>query len=133
MLVGLDLAEPMMFFTLHITCSCIFMHTYLSVYFYIFELFGAFSNCLFLPPLSLVYVSASMAPKRKSAPSQNLLRFRASSSSDATPSSVWFCDEDARKDFSENFSQRDVHSKYRVILLDFSNTDLPIVIHCRGW
>ena len=25
-LVGLDWAEPMMLFTLHVTCSCIFMH-----------------------------------------------------------------------------------------------------------
>ena len=29
-LVGLDWAEPMMFLQLHITCSCIFMHTYLT-------------------------------------------------------------------------------------------------------
>ena len=74
-----------------------------------------------------------MAPKRKSTPSQNPIRFGASSSSDPTPFSVRFCDEDARKDFSENFSEQDVHSKRRVILSGFSNTDLPIVIHSRGW
>ena len=72
-----------------------------------------------------------MALKRKSAPSWNPLRSGASSSSN--PSSIWFCDEDARKDFSENFSRRGVHSERRVILLDFSDTDLSAVIHSRGW
>ena len=72
-LVGLDWAEPMMLFTLHVTCSCIFMHTYLtfSIFLYIRTVWSFF-YCLFLPPLSLVYVSASMAPKHKSALSQTL-------------------------------------------------------------
>ena len=75
-----------------------------------------------------------MAPKRKSAPSQNPLCFRVStSSSDPTPSSIRFRDEDARKDFSENFSRQGVHSKRQVILADFANTDLLDVIHNRGW
>ena len=56
------------------------------------------------PLLSLLYINASMASKRKSAPSQNPLRSRASSSSNPTPFSIWFRDEDARKDFSKNFS-----------------------------
>jgi len=43
-----------------------------------------------------------MTPKRKSASSRNPLHFGASSSSDLTPSSIWFRDKDARKDFSEN-------------------------------
>ena len=73
-----------------------------------------------------------MAPKRKSTPSQNPLRTGASTSSDPTPSHIWFRDEDARKDFSENFSRRGVHSEYRVILADFTDTDLPDVIHSRG-
>ena len=74
-----------------------------------------------------------MAPKRMSAPSQNPLRSRAStSSSNPTLSSIQFRDKDARKDFSENFSQRGVHSEHRVILADFANTDLPTVIHNRG-
>ena len=47
------------------------------------------------PLLSLVYVRASMAPKRKSAPSQNPIPFRASSSSNPTPFSIRFRDEDA--------------------------------------
>ena len=74
-----------------------------------------------------------MAPKRKSTPTQNPLRSKASSYSDPTPSHIMFCDENARKDFSENFSQRGVHSKRRVILADFADTDLPAVIHSQGW
>ena len=87
----------------------------------------------FLPPLSLVYVSVSMAPKRKSALSRNPLHSGALFSSDPTPSPIWFRDKDARKDFSENFSRRGVHSECRVILSDFFDTDLPTIIHNRGW
>ena len=80
-------------------------------------------------PLSLAYVYASMAPKHKSTPSQNPLCFRASTSSDPTPSSIRFHDEDAQNDFLENFSQQGVHSECRVILADFAGTNLPNVIH----
>ena len=52
---------------------------------------------------------------------------------DTTPSSIWFCDEDARKAFSENFSRRDIHSDCQVILADFADTDLSIIIHSWGW
>ena len=93
----------------------------------------SFSDRLFLP-LSLFSFALvmSMAPKRKSALSQNPLRSTASTSSfNPTPSSIRFRDEDARKDFWENFSRRGVHSKHRVILEDFANTDLPDVIHSR--
>ena len=70
----------------------------------------------------------------KSAPSQNPLRSRAPSlSSDPTPSHIQFRDEDARKDFSENFSRQGVHSERRVILADFADIDLLNVIHNRGW
>ena len=51
----------------------------------------------------------SMAPKRKSTPSQNPFHSRASTSSDPTPSHIRFRDEDARKDFLENFSRQGVH------------------------
>ena len=134
MLVGLDWVEPMMILLLHVTCSCVFMHTYLTfnIFLNIWTVWD-FSRCFFLPPHSLVYVSVSMALKRKSAPSWNPLRSGASSSSNPTPSSIWFCDEDARKDFSENFSRRGVHLEHRVILLDFSDTNLSTVIHSRGW
>ena len=52
-LLGLDWAEPMMFFTLHVTCSCIFMHTFFtfSIFLYIWTVWS-FSDCLFLPFLS---------------------------------------------------------------------------------
>ena len=36
-------------------------------------------------------------------------------------------------DFFENFSKRGVHSKCQVILSDFSNTNLPTIIHSKGW
>ena len=88
----------------------------------------------FLPLSFLFTLVVFTAPKRKSAPSQNPLCSRAStSSSDPTPSFIQFCDEDARKGFSKNFSRRGVHSKRQVILTDFADTDLPDVIHSRGW
>ena len=82
--------------------------------------------------LSLALV-CSMSPKRKFTLSQNPLHFGASSSSDPTPSFVWFHDDEARKDFSENFCRRGIHSECHVVLSDFSNTDLPTIIHNRGW
>ena len=85
-----------------------------------------------LPLFSFTLVM-SMAPKRKSALSRNPLRFRVSFSFDPTPTSIWFRDEDAWKDFSENFSRWGVHSECRVILANFADTDLPTVIHSRGW
>ena len=121
-----------MYLSLHVTCLCIFMHTYFQVlYSYILSCWY-FSNCLFLSLslfLALVY---SMAPKRKSTLSQNPLRFGAStSSSDPTPSHVQFRDDKARKDLSENFSRRGIHSKCQVILSDFFDTDLPTIIYSR--
>ena len=74
-----------------------------------------------------------MAPKRKFTPAWNHLRFGASSSFDPSPSNVRFHDDDACKKFSENFSRQGIHSKCQVILSDFANTDLPFVIHSRGW
>ena len=47
--------------------------------------------------------------------------------------SLRFRDDDAHKAFLENFSRRDIHSKCQVILADFADTDLPTVIHIRGW
>ena len=95
---------------------------------------GAFLIVSFFPLSLLFTLVVSIALKRKSAPSQNPLRSRAfTSSSDPTPSSIRFRDEDARKDFSEYFSQRCVHLERRVILADFADTNLPDVIHSRGW
>ena len=74
-----------------------------------------------------------MAPKRKSTPAWNPLHSGASSSSDPTLSHIWFRDGDAFKAFSENFSRRGIHSERQVILTNFVDTDLPSVIHSRGW
>ena len=74
-----------------------------------------------------------MAPKRKSTPAQNPLHSGASSSSNPSPSTVRFRDDDAFKAFLENFSRRGIHSECQVILSDFADTDLPSVIHSRGW
>ena len=75
----------------------------------------------------------SMVPKRKSTPARNPFRSGASSSSDPTLSHIRFRDDDAFKAFLENFSRRGLHSECQVILSDFADTDLPIVIHNRGW
>ena len=111
-----------MFYLLHITFN--------SLYSYI-DLFGAFL-CVSLF-LALV---CSMAPKYKSTLSQNPLCSGASSSSspsDLTPSHIKFRDDKAHKEFLENFSRRGFHLKCKVVLLDFSGTDLPTIIYSRGW
>ena len=74
-----------------------------------------------------------MAPKHKSAPSRNPLRFGVSTSFDPTSSHIRFRDEDACKAFLENFSRRGIHSECGVILVDFADTNLPNVIHSQGW
>ena len=63
----------------------------------------------------------------------NCLSFSSTSSFDPAPSHVRFRDDKARKDFSENFSRRDIHSERQVILLDFSDTDLPTVNYSWVW
>ena len=74
-----------------------------------------------------------MEPKCKSTPARNPLHSGASSSSVPTLSHIRFHDGDAFKAFSENFSRRGIHSERQVILTDFADTDLPSVIHNRGW
>ena len=110
------------------------MHTYFFfIILSIFELFEAFLIVSFFSLSLLFILVVSMAPKRKSALSWNPLHFGASLSSDSAPLFLWFCDEDAHKAFSENFSKRGVHSECQVILADFADTDLPIIIHSREW
>ena len=121
-------------FLWHVTCSCI-SHAYIlsfSIYLLYLKYFGTFLIFSLSFPLFLFTLVVSMAPKRKSTLSRNPLRFGALSSSDPTPY-IRFHDEDARKDFSENFSRRGVHLERWVILADFVDTDLPTVIHSRGW
>jgi len=130
-LVGLDWAESIMFLSLHVTCSCIFMHTYLQFFILFFiDMVGAFLRVSLSLFLALV---CSMAPKHKSTPSQNPLRSGASTSSYSTPSHVRFRDDKAHKDFSENFSRRGIHSEHQVILSDFSDTDRSTIIYSRSW
>ena len=131
MLVGLNWAEPIMIFLLHVTWSCI-IHAYVPFFslFLVYLLIGAFLFVSLSPPS--LSNSLHMAPKRKFAPSRNPLRF-GTSSSNPTPLSIWFSDEKARQDFSKNFSKCGIHSKHHVILSDFSDTTLPTVIHSRGW
>ena len=106
---------------MHFSCICTSLF-----FFLIFVIDWYFFACLFLSD------SLRMAPKRKSALSRNPLHSGASSSSDPTPLHVRFHDEKARQDFSENFSKHGIHSECQVILSDFSDTDLPTVIHSRG-
>ena len=114
-------------------------HAYVPSSFYIFYIVSCwfFSDCLSLSlPLSISYVSCVIAPECKSIPSQNPLRFGASSSStpsNPTTSHVRFRDKKAKSNFLENFSRHGIHSKRQVILSNFSDTDLPTVIHNRGW
>ena len=74
-----------------------------------------------------------MTTKRKSTPARNPLRSEASLSSDSAPLSLRFHDDDAHKAFSKNFSRRGVHSECQVILVDFTDIDLPTVIHSQEW
>ena len=129
-LIDLDWAKPMMQYLLHVTCSCI-LHAFFSHILTIVNCFGTFLIVSFSLPLFLFTLVMSMAPKCKSIPTRNPLRFEASSSSDSAPLSLRFRDDDAHKAFSENFSRRGVHSERQVILANFANIDLPIVIHSR--
>ena len=52
---------------------------------------------------------------------------------DPTPSYVQFRDEKAKSDFLENFSRHGIHLECQVVLSDFFDTNLPIVIHNKGW
>ena len=74
-----------------------------------------------------------MAPKCKSTPARNPLHSCAFSSSDSTPLSLRFCDDNAHKAILENFSRCGIHSERPVILADFADTDFPTVIHSWGW
>ena len=108
------------------------MHTY-SFFniLIIFDISWDFFDFFF--PLFLFTLVVSMAPKRKFTPVWNRLHSGASSSLDPTLSHIRFHDDDAFKAFSENFSRRGIHSGRQVILSDFADTDLPSVIHSRGW
>ena len=110
------------------------MHTYsLFNILVIFELLGTFLIVYLSLPLFLFTLVVSMAPKRKSTPARNPFHSCASSSFNSALLSLRFRDDDAHKAFSENFSRRGIHLECQVILPDFADTDLPFVIHSRGW
>ena len=127
-LLGLDWAEPMMLFMLHVTCSCIFMHTYLQLFIFLYWCCWLFFACLSLslPLFLFLTLVCTMAPIHKSTLFQNPLRFGASSSSNLAPSHVWFHDDKAQKDFLENFCRRGIHSECQVILSDFLILTYPL-------
>ena len=133
-LVGLDWAEPMMFLSLHVTCSCIF-HLYVPSFIFIVILIyaGAFLHVSFSLSLSFFRLVALWHQNENPLRPKTLFCSGASSSSDTTPSHVRFSEDKARKDFSKNFSWQGIHSKRQVILSDFSDTDLPTVIYTWGW
>ena len=108
------------------------VHAYVPSVIFILILILLVLFCVFLS-LPFSFVSCFEAPKRKSTLSQNPLRSEGSSSSDTTPSHVWFHYDKARKDFLENFSWWGIHSECQVILLNFFDTNLPTVIYSQGW
>ena len=100
--------------------SCIRILSFLSIFFWVVML------CLFVSlPLSLSD-KLCMASKRKSTLSRNPIHFE-TSSSDPTPTHVWFRDGKAHQDFLENFSKCGIHSKRHVVLSDLSDTALSTV------
>ena len=110
------------------------MHMYfLFNIFDIIDVAWDFSDCSLFLPLFLFTLIVSMAPKRKSTLARNPLCSGAFSSSDPSPSNVQFRDDDSFKAFLENFSRRGIHLERQVVLLDFADTDLPSVIHSKGW
>ena len=63
----------------------------------------------------------------KSTPARNPLGSR-SSSNLILPLHVRFRDGKAQQDFLEKFKKRGVHLEYHIVLSDFSDTPLPMVI-----
>ena len=124
--IGLGWAHDEFFFARHVLMHCSYIRTFSFSFFWYYLLMVLFCLDPFLSN------NLRMAPKRKTTPSWNPLRSGASSF-DSNPLHVKFRDEKSRQDFSENFSKRGVHSKRRMILSDFSYTDLSTVIHRRGW
>ena len=109
------------------------IHTFFSLYLLLLLLLGTFFIVFLFSPLFLFTLVVSMAFKRKSTPAWNPLRSSASSSSNPSPSNVRFRDDDAFKAFSENFFRQGIHSERQVVLSNFADTDLPSVIHSKGW
>ena len=132
---GLGWAHDAFCFACHMFMHFSCIRTLFSIYLILLILLGTFLIVL-LSFFSLNFclrLVVSMTPKRKSTQTQNPLRSCASSSSDPSPSNVRFHGDDAFKAFLENFSRWGIHSERQVVLSDFANTDLPFIIHSRGW
>ena len=100
---GLGWAHDALYVAYHMFMN---FHAYILSIIFILILMLLVLFCVLLS-LPLSFVSCSMAPKRKSSPSQNSFHSGASSSSDTTPSHVWFCDDKACKGLlGELFSTR---------------------------
>ena len=87
----------------------------------IFDIAWDFSDYFSFFPFFLFTLVVSMALKRKSTPARNLFHSGASSSSDPTLSHIRFRDDDAFKEFSENFSRRGIYSEHQVCRLPTSS------------
>ena len=119
--IGLGWAHDV--FILHVTCSYI-SHAYVLSFqytYYIWTVLGLFWLSLSLP-LSSVCVSLCLWHLNASLLRPKTLFVGASTSSDPTPSSIQFRDENAWKAFLENFSRWGIHSERQVILADFADT-----------
>ena len=130
---GLGWAHDAFSFACHIFMHFPCIRTSFQYTWYIWNCLGLFWLSFLSLLLFLFTLDVSMATKRKSTPTWNPLHSGASSSSDSTPLSLRFRDDDAHKAFSENFSRRGIHLECQVILPGFADTDLPFVIHSRGW
>ena len=130
---GLGWAHDAFSFACHMFMHFSCIRTSFQYTWYIWNCLGLFWLSFLSLPLFLFTLDVSMAPKRKSIPARNPLHSGASSSSDSAPLSLRFRDDDTNKEFSENFYRRGIHSERQVVLSDFADTDLPSVIHSRGW
>ena len=131
--IGLGWAHNAISFACHMFMHFPCIRTPFHIFLWYLNCFRAFLIVSFFPLSILFMLVVSMAPKRKSTPARNPLCSGASSSSDSAPLSLRFHNDDAHMAFSENFSRRGIHSERQVILANFADTDLPTVIHSRGW
>ena len=122
---GLGWAHDVFKFACHMFMQFPCISTFIYLYFDI-DLCWYYSACLFLSPF--LSVSCSMAPKRKSTPSQNPLRFRASSSSlsDSTPSHVWFRDDKFVRTFWRTFHDEAFIQNAKLFYQTFSILTFPL-------
>ena len=131
-LVGLYWAEPMTFLSLHVTCSYIF-HAYIPSFIFILILIclGAFLrisfSLSFFRLVALWHLNENPLRPRTLVVLGHLLPL---TSLFLMYGSVMI---KPIRNFSENFSRQGIHSKRQVILSDFADTNLPSVIHNRGW